>query len=107
VFDFHTRETPPSSEELARAYKPYIETCVAAFGPGRGMFESNFPPDGVGSSYAVLWNAFKRLGAGYSADEKRSCSAARQSASSVSLKCRSKTIARDLFVTSAFLFPCV
>jgi predicted TIM-barrel fold metal-dependent hydrolase len=34
------------------------------------MFESNFPPDGVSSSYAVLWNAFKRLAAGYSADEK-------------------------------------
>jgi predicted TIM-barrel fold metal-dependent hydrolase len=36
----------------------------------RGMFESNFPPDGVSSSYPVLWNAFKRLAAGYSADEK-------------------------------------
>ena len=70
MFDFHTRETPPSSEELARAYKPYIETCVASFGPDRGMFESNFPPDGVSSSYAVLWNAFKLLAAGYSADEK-------------------------------------
>jgi hypothetical protein len=67
MFDFHTRETPPSSEELARAYKPYIESCVAAFGSDRGMFESNFPPDGVSSSYAVLWNAFKRLAAGYSA----------------------------------------
>jgi hypothetical protein len=70
IFDFHTRETPPSSEELAHAYKPYIETCIAAFGPDRGMFESNFPPDGVSSSYAVLWNAFKLLAAGYSPDEK-------------------------------------
>ena len=34
------------------------------------MFESNFPPDGVSSSYAVLWNAFKRLAAGYAAGEK-------------------------------------
>ena len=63
-------ETPPSSEELAAAWKPYIETCIEAFGPDRGMFESNFPPDGVSSSYAVLWNAFKRLAADYSADEK-------------------------------------
>jgi len=70
MFDFHKRETPPLSEELAAAYKPYLETCIAAFGPDRGMFESNFPPDGVTSSYAVLWNAFKRLAAGYSADEK-------------------------------------
>jgi predicted TIM-barrel fold metal-dependent hydrolase len=70
MFDFHTRETPPSSEELARAYKPYIDACIAAFGPDRGMFESNFPPDGVSSSYAVLWNAFKRLAAQFSVDEK-------------------------------------
>jgi predicted TIM-barrel fold metal-dependent hydrolase len=70
MFDFHTRETPPSSEELAHAYKPYIETCIAAFGPDRGMFESNFPPDGVSSSYAVLWNAFKLLASGYSPEDK-------------------------------------
>ena len=57
-------------EDLPRAYKPYIETCIAAFGPDRGIFESNFLPDGVSSSYAVLWNAFKLLAAGYSADEK-------------------------------------
>jgi hypothetical protein len=37
---------------------------------GPQLFESNFPPDGVSSSYAVLWNAFKLLAAGYSADEK-------------------------------------
>ncbi len=70
MFDFHTRETPASSEELARAYKPYIDNCIAAFGPDRGIFESNFPPDGVSSSYAVLWNAFKRLATNFSADEK-------------------------------------
>jgi L-fuconolactonase len=70
MFDLHTRETPPSSEELARAYKPYIDTCIAAFGPDRGMFESNFPPDGVSSSYAVLWNAWKRLATNSSAEEK-------------------------------------
>ena len=34
------------------------------------MFESNFPPDGVSSSYAVLWNAFKRLAANFSVEEK-------------------------------------
>src|SRR5262249_23155477 len=48
----------------------YIETCIAAFGPDRGMFESNFPPDGVSSSYAVLWNAFKLLAARYSPEDK-------------------------------------
>jgi predicted TIM-barrel fold metal-dependent hydrolase len=70
MFDFHTRDVPPSSADLASAYKPYIDTCIAAFGPDRGMFESNFPPDGVSSSYAVCWNAFKRLAANFSAAEK-------------------------------------
>jgi predicted TIM-barrel fold metal-dependent hydrolase len=70
MFDFYTRDKPPSSEELATAYKPYIETCIAAFGVERGMFESNFPPDGASSSYPILWNALKRLAAGYSPSEK-------------------------------------
>ncbi|HUA54822.1 MAG TPA: amidohydrolase family protein, partial [Candidatus Sulfotelmatobacter sp.] len=39
-FSFHTGALPPSSEELAQAWRPYIETCIAAFGPERAMFES-------------------------------------------------------------------
>jgi L-fuconolactonase len=70
MFDFYAREMPPSSTELANAYKPYIETCITAFGVDRSMFQSNFPPDGASSSYPVLWNAFKRMAAGYSASEK-------------------------------------
>jgi L-fuconolactonase len=70
VFDFYTREKPPSSSDLETAYRPYIETCIAAFGVNRAMFESNFPPDGASSSYPILWNAFKRLAAGSSAYEK-------------------------------------
>jgi predicted TIM-barrel fold metal-dependent hydrolase len=70
MFDFHTRETPPSSGDLAAAYKPYIETCITAFGVDRGMFESNFPPDGASSSYPILWNAFKRLAADFSPADK-------------------------------------
>ena len=34
------------------------------------MFESNFPVDKMGIGYAALWNAFKRIAAGASADEK-------------------------------------
>jgi len=59
-----------TSEELASAWKPYIETGIAAFGPARCMFESNFPPDGTTSSYGALWNAFKRITKSYSGDEK-------------------------------------
>ena len=69
-FAFHQRELPPSSEELAAAWWPYIETCIEAFGVRRAMFESNFPVDKVSGSYAVQWNAFKRLAAGASAAEK-------------------------------------
>jgi len=58
------------SEQLAEEWRPYIETCIEAFGPGRCMFESNFPVDMGSCSYATLWNAFKRIAAGYSADEK-------------------------------------
>jgi L-fuconolactonase len=34
------------------------------------MFESNFPVDKTAYSYAVMWNAFKRLAAQASKDEK-------------------------------------
>jgi predicted TIM-barrel fold metal-dependent hydrolase len=34
------------------------------------MFESNFPVDKGTCSYQVLWNAFKRIAAAHSADEK-------------------------------------
>jgi predicted TIM-barrel fold metal-dependent hydrolase len=59
-----------SSQQLADEWRPYIETCIEAFGPDRGMFESNFPVDMGACDYATLWNAFKRLAAGASADEK-------------------------------------
>ena len=59
-----------SSEVLAAMWRPYIETCIEAFGAERSMFESNYPVDKWGASYATLWNAFKRLSAGASADEK-------------------------------------
>ena len=58
------------SEELAAMWKPYIETCIEAFGTDRAMFESNYPVDRWGATYPVLWNAFKRVTAHYSDDEK-------------------------------------
>ncbi|WP_337188683.1 amidohydrolase family protein [Phenylobacterium sp.] len=58
------------SQQLADEWRPYIETCIEAFGPDRCMFESNFPVDMGACDYATLWNAFKRLAAGASADEK-------------------------------------
>jgi predicted TIM-barrel fold metal-dependent hydrolase len=69
-FDFHCAAEPPSSAALAAAWRPYVETCIAAFGVERCMFESNFPVDKAAASYCVVWNAFKRLAAGASAEEK-------------------------------------
>jgi predicted TIM-barrel fold metal-dependent hydrolase len=69
-FAFHENDLPPASQDLENAWRPYIETCIEAFGPQRSMFESNFPVDKGTCSYQVLWNAFKRLAATYSADEK-------------------------------------
>ena len=69
-YDFHERPQPPTSEEAAAAWRPYIETCIEAFGPDRCMFESNFPPDKGQCSYQVIFNAFKRIAAQYSEPEK-------------------------------------
>ncbi|MFO1025435.1 MAG: amidohydrolase family protein [Acetobacteraceae bacterium] len=70
-FDFHERDVPPSSEDLAAAWRIYVEPCIEAFGVDRCMFESNFPPDKQSGGYTELWNAFKRITAKASADEKR------------------------------------
>ena len=68
--DYHLAPLPASSGELANDWRPYIETCIDAFGVNRSMFESNFPVDKAACSYSVLWNAFKRLTSGASAAEK-------------------------------------
>ncbi len=69
-FGFHHEALPASSGEMSRAWRPFFETVVEQFGAERCMFESNFPVDKGMCSYPVLWNAFKRLAAGCSADEK-------------------------------------
>lgn len=58
------------STQLAREWRPYVETCIEAFGAERCMFESNFPVDMGSCDYATLWNAFKHLAEGASAAEK-------------------------------------
>jgi len=61
---------PPSSQLLADTWRPYMETCIAAFGTSRAMFESNFPVDKGSYSYPVFWNACKLLAKNASATEK-------------------------------------
>ncbi|HEY4773650.1 MAG TPA: amidohydrolase family protein [Xanthobacteraceae bacterium] len=69
-FGFDRKDSPPTSAVLAQAWRPYVDTCIAAFGPARSMFESNFPVDKTSCSYKIVWNAFKRLATGCSAEEK-------------------------------------
>ena len=69
-FDWHTRNTPAGSVEVADGMGPFLTYCIEQFGPERCMFESNFPPDKVSFSYNVMYNAFKRLSGGYLAAER-------------------------------------
>ena len=77
-FEFGARPQPPSSDELAAAWRPYVVTCIEAFGAERCMFESNFPVDKGSCSYRVLWNASSGSSPALRADEKAPCSAGRR-----------------------------
>ena len=69
-FGFRDAGRAPDSTQLANAWRPYIETCIEAFGSERCLFESNFPMDKLACDYGVLWNAHKKIARGFSADEK-------------------------------------
>jgi predicted TIM-barrel fold metal-dependent hydrolase len=69
-FDSFMSQPPATSSQLAEEWRPYVEACIEAFGPTRCMFESNFPVDLGSGAYDVLWNAFKTIASGASADEK-------------------------------------
>jgi predicted TIM-barrel fold metal-dependent hydrolase len=71
AYDYGAQPAPPSSAVLAAHWRPYIELCIERFGASRCMFESNFPVEKMGIGYAALWNAFKRIAADASDDEKR------------------------------------
>jgi predicted TIM-barrel fold metal-dependent hydrolase len=70
LYDYDGVPRPPTSAELAPAWKPYIDTCIELFGADRAMFESNFPADKQWIGYAAAWNTLKRIASGASADEK-------------------------------------
>jgi predicted TIM-barrel fold metal-dependent hydrolase len=70
ALNFRELPVPPNSEAWAAAWRPYVEPCIELFGADRCNFESNFPVDKMGTGYAVLWNAFKRITARCSQTEK-------------------------------------
>ncbi len=69
-YGWHERAAPPSSDELVAANQDWYDYIIEQFGPQRCMFESNFPVDKLSCSYTVLWNQFKKLTKGYSANER-------------------------------------
>jgi predicted TIM-barrel fold metal-dependent hydrolase len=68
---FDRRTDPVGYLELARAWQPYVETALEAFGPDRCMMESNFPPDGRSCGFVPLWNALKHIVRDCTPDEQR------------------------------------
>lgn len=69
-FGWESHERPATSEEYVEVLGPYYRHAIEAFGPERCMFESNYPVDKIAISYAVLWNAFKKLVADFSDGER-------------------------------------
>jgi L-fuconolactonase len=70
AIDYLNMAAPPTSQQLADAWRPYAGTCLELFGAERCMVESNFPVEKMGIGYAALFNALKRIAAGASEAEK-------------------------------------
>lgn len=71
-YKWNERATPPSSDEVVEAHAKWYHHMIKCFGPERCMFESNFPVDRLSMSYAVYWNAMKKIAADYSDAEQDS-----------------------------------
>lgn len=69
-FGWHLADRPPSSDELLEAHGRWYHHALDCFGADRCMFESNFPVDRLSLSYAVYYNAMKKLAADFSTAEK-------------------------------------
>ena len=70
-FGFHAAaERRPPRRSWPTPGGPTSRPASRRSAPTRCMFESNFPVDKGSGPYATYWNAFKRLAAGASAEEK-------------------------------------
>jgi L-fuconolactonase len=65
-----------SLEQLAKAWSPYIATCIELFGVDRCMFESDYPASAGVADYVTIWNVFKHVSSDASAEEKAALFAA-------------------------------
>ena len=69
-FGLDARTDPIGYQELATVWRPFVEMTIEAFGPRRCMMESNFPIDSRSAGFVPLWNAFKHIVRGASAEDK-------------------------------------
>ncbi|MCP3936362.1 MAG: amidohydrolase family protein [Actinomycetia bacterium] len=60
----------PSSDTIVDMWDNTVRFAIDTFGPSRCMFESNYPVDGQTVGYVELWNAFKKMSARYTPDER-------------------------------------
>ncbi len=70
VTTLDTDAKPVTSDQFVDAQGPYYRHTIECFGPDRCMFESNFPVDRWSLSYAVFWNACKKIAADFTAAEQ-------------------------------------
>ena len=68
-FDFFNTPEPPSSEDLAKAWKPYIETCIARSGRSARCSRATFQSTRELAAIRCCGTP-SRVAAGYSADDK-------------------------------------
>jgi predicted TIM-barrel fold metal-dependent hydrolase len=69
-FGWHTADRPATSDEFIAQQSRYYLHAIECFSPARCMLESNFPVDRLSLSYGVLWNAYKKMTADFSASER-------------------------------------
>jgi predicted TIM-barrel fold metal-dependent hydrolase len=69
-FGYDGLSQPPTLAQVVSDWRPWVETCIEAFGAQRCMFESNFPVDRIAGDYRQVWNAFKTIAASASPAEK-------------------------------------
>jgi L-fuconolactonase len=68
--DWSKQPRPPSSDTVAERWRDEVRFCIDTLGPGRCMFESNFPVDRLAVGYTVLWNAFQKMASCYNDEEQ-------------------------------------
>lgn len=69
-FGWDKAPRPANSDDIVEAHRDYYLHTIDCFGTERCMLESNFPVDRRSVSYAVLYNALKKIVADFSESEK-------------------------------------